>query len=210
MLKIAQNQGGGKADSQTAQQRYGSRDIIIDGVIDASVRDFAKGFVTSASQLGSSSRVSAGRFAWAKQRITLKPHALNFVLMNGSSMVSTRSRSGEGMNLLTSNHDAHGVLDINIFDISPTHGHGLEGIMNRDSFIKDDNSGMNEEPVTSQNNCYSPSNRCNDVLAVGIEDGLNDQQDRSNDGSTGKEVTALGPEDFNIRHAEIFSRKVAS
>jgi hypothetical protein len=68
---------------------------------------------------------------------------------------------------------------------------------------------MDEEPVTCNRDCYSPEKTRNEIFAVGVENSLSGEQDRTRDRYSSEEIATSRTEDLCIGHVEIFSRKAA-
>lgn len=169
---------------------------------------FNECFMTGAGELSSLTRITSRRFAGA-QHISGETHAAKFIGMDSPRVISTGSGSRPGMNLLSSHANIKSVLNIDLINISPTNCDLVDGIANSDSFVKDDDFGMDKEPITGDRKCNSPENARPEIFAIGVEDGLKGEKNRTKNDCTSEKVTTSRPKDFSVGHDEIFSRKVA-
>ena len=186
------------------QERAWRRELCFD----SSLGLFQEGLMAEACELSSLSRISSRGFTRAQQ-LPGESQTAKFAGMNGSRVIAARSGSRPGMDLLSGNVDIESVLNIDLIDIAPSDSDLIDGISNSDSLIKENHLGMDEEPVTCNRDCYSPEKTRNEIFAVGVENSLSGEQDRTRDRYSSEEIATSRTEDLCIGHVEIFSRKAA-
>lgn len=157
---------------------------------------------------GSSSRASAGALTRADHAAVSDAHSLNFIGMNGSTVISTGSLSGKSMDFLTTGFvdDIHSEARIDFLDVMPSHGYGRQRIDNRQPLIKEDNFGMNEDQVKDCAQNQAPCN-AGKSAAEAIIDNIDVTQsaDRKKCAKS-HDVTTSRSEGFGVGHVAILSR----
>lgn len=106
-------------------------------------------FQAGARNSGSGSRVTARTFASTDYSTITNSHSLNLIGMNISTVVSTGSLSGEGMNFFSGAavNDIHSESGINFLNLVPSNGVTLQRVDDDQTFIKKDYLGMDKNEI---------------------------------------------------------------
>lgn len=205
-LKDSHYQSGDAHQEDSSEQRRGGVQLVLN----SSEVAFSKVLVSDARELGSSSGIRAGRFSRLDQFFITKSHPTKFAGVNIAGVIATGGWSSPRMDLLSGDLDTHGVLDIDLIDIRPTHGDFIDGVSNGDSLVEDDHFGMDEEPVAHQGECESPQDGGEKIFALWVEDRLSQEQERATQDHNRRDDSASRSENFRVTHTSIFSWKAAS
>lgn len=160
------------------------------------------------SNCGSNSRVAARAFAGADHAAISNPHSFNFIGMNTATVVATRSLSSKGMNFVAGNrmNDVHGKSGINFLHLMPTNFEALQGIYNQQSFIKENNFGMNKNQIEDAADNQAPSNGARSISKTVINYIYVDQSANRKESAESHDVTTAWSKGLRIRHLAIISR----
>ena len=182
-----------------------SREDIQSGVI---ANDF-KLNSSSTSELLSSNVGHVG----TNTRVTLKrvTHTSRTVgsgkkvsLVHSSTVSTTRSWSSPGVVSPIVNVDGHAVLGLDLLNQIPGSGDLFGWVNNLDTFIKEQNIGLEEEQIRTECTCATDTNRYQDISAV--EEALNYKSEKENDENPAASNGATGSELFDVSHCASFSQ----
>ncbi|MEY5018831.1 MAG: hypothetical protein RJB54_749 [Actinomycetota bacterium] len=160
------------------------------------------------SNCGSNSRVAARAFAGADHATISNPHSFNFIGMNAATVVATGSLSSKGVNFVAGNrmNDVHGKSSINFLHLMPSNFEALQGIDNQQSFIKENNFGMNENNVKNVADHQAPRDGARSVSESVINNVDVNQSANSKECAESHDVTTSWSKGLQIRHLAIISR----
>ena len=124
--------------------------------------------------------------------------------VHSSTVTTTWSGSRPGVEGLTIDKDGHAVLGFDLFNKIPSNGDLFGWINNLDSLIKDQNVGLQEQQVGTDNSSATDS-CCGDKVSA-VHNGLsNEAGEEENQNPTASDSTT-GSELFNVGHFASFSQ----
>ena len=157
-----------------------------------------------ASQLGdmsTHSRVTLKRVTNSSRSISAGKK-ISFV--HSSTVTTTWSGSRPGIEGLTVDKDGHAVLGFDLFNKIPSNGDLFGWVNDLDSLIKDQNVGLKEQQVGTDNS--GATNSCCGHKVSAVKNGLNNEAgEEENQNPTASDSTA-GSELFNVGHSVSFSQ----
>ena len=125
-------------------------------------------------------------------------------LVHSSTVTTTRRGSGPGVVSPIINLDGHAVFGFDLLNQIPRSGDLFGWVNNLDTFIKEQNIGLEEEQVRTECTCATYSNRYQDISAV--EEALNYKSDKESDQNPSASNGAAGPKLFTLCHCASFSQ----
>lgn len=163
---------------------------------------------SGARNSGSSTRATARTFSGANHSAVAHAHSLDLIWVNGSAVIATGSLSGKGMNFFAGNavSDIHGVAGINLGDFMPANLVSLHGVDDDQTFIKENNFGMNENQVEDRVNHQTPSQSAEGVSPSVIDDVYIDQSAYCKEDAQTHDISTTWSEGFKVGHLVILSR----
>lgn len=162
-----------------------------------------------AGNRGSNSGVTSRAFTGADHSTLTNPHSLDLIGMNGSAVVTTRGLSSKSMNLSAACavNDVHGISGINLLNLMPADFETLQGVNNQDSFIKENDFGMNKDQIEKRAGENSPEQRAKSGAKTVINNvDVNQGADRKECAKT-HYITTAWSEGFAVTHLAILSRQ---
>jgi len=125
-------------------------------------------------------------------------------LVHSSTVSTTRSWSSPGVVSSIVNVDGHAVLGLDFLNQIPRSGDLFGWVNNLDTFIKEQNIGLEEEQIRTECTCATDTNRYQDISAV--EEALNYKSEKENDKNPAASNGATGSELFDVSHCASFSQ----
>ena len=125
-------------------------------------------------------------------------------LVHSSTVSTTRSWSSPGVVSPILNLDGHAVLGLDLLNQIPRSGDLFGWVNNLDTFIKEQNIGLEEEQIRTECTCATDTNRYQDISAV--EEALNYKSEKENDENPAASNGATGSELFDVSHCASFSQ----
>ena len=149
----------------------------------------------------------------AHSRITLKRvtnssrsisagQKISFV--HSSTVTTTWSGSRPSVEGLTVDKDGHAVLGFDLFNKIPSNGDLFGWVNDLDSLIKDQNIGLKEQQVGTDNS--GATNSCCGHKVSTVNNGLNNEAGEEENQNPTASDSATGPELFNVGHFASFSQ----
>ena len=156
---------------------------------------------TQLGDMGTNSRVTLKRVTNSSRSISTGKK-ISFV--HSSTVTTTWSGSRPGVEGLTIDKDGHAVLGFDLFNKIPSNGDLFGWVNNLDSLIKDQNVGLQEQQVGTDNSSATDS-CCGDKVSA-VHNGLsNEAGEEENQNPTASDSTT-GSELFNVGHFASFSQ----
>jgi len=158
------------------------------------------------------SRVRSWALTSLNTACSLNIQTAQLTLMNRSAVISAWCRGGKSMDFSISNTFAngsnrHGVASVDFINILPTNQMAGKGIYNLNSFIKENNLGMNKDLIADETNQSSPDTGSDQSKVKSIINNLQiEHRGHYPKGHTRKNVTTFRSKDVGIVHPRIFSR----
>ena len=158
---------------------------------------------------GSNSGVTSRAFSGANHSAVAHSHSLDLIGMNGAAVVSTRGLSGKSVNLPATGavNYVHGVSGINLLNLMPADFETLQGVNNQNTFIKEDNFGMNENQIENCAGENSPEQRAEGGAKAVINNVDVNQGANRKEGAKTHYITTAWSEGFAVTHLAILSRQ---
>lgn len=179
------------------------------GELDAALRmETFELLQSSSSNCCGSSRTGSGALSSSNHSAISNSHSFDFVGMNSSTVVATRSLCGEGMNFRTAltMNDIHSESSIDLYNVVPAQGDCCEGIYNRQTFIEENNFGMDKNKIEDCTENKSPSNAGQTSHQSVIENIDVCECAYREEGGEGHNKSATRSESLDVAHLVIFSR----
>lgn len=173
-------------NSQAANQESGADVVGSDRALTSVESALFEVFEAQFGDVAHLTAITAGGFTGSDLAIESDIHSLNFRTMEVSSMVSTWSWSGPGVNNFAANGDTHRVSGIDRLNALPANGNALQGIGNNNSLIENRDLGMDKEQVVTCQHEGAPRNRNQLSFGATVCNSFNDQcndDDRRNAGA---------------------------
>jgi len=125
-------------------------------------------------------------------------------LVHSSTVTTTRRGSGPGVVSPVVNVDGHAVLGLDLLNQIPRSGDLFGWVNNLDTFIKEQNVGLEKEQISTECTCATDTNRHQDISAV--EEALNYKSNKESDQNPAASNGAAGPKFFDVSHGASFSQ----
>ena len=156
---------------------------------------------TQFGDMSTDSRVTLKRITNSSRSIS-SGKQISFV--HSSTVTTTWSGSGPGVEGLTIDKDGHAVLGFDLFNKIPSNGDLFGWVNNLDSLVKDQNVGLQEQQVGTDNSSAAHS-CCGDKVST-VHNGLNNEAGEEEDQNPTASDSTTGPELFNVGHIASFSQ----
>ena len=125
-------------------------------------------------------------------------------LVHSSTVTTTRRGSGPGVVSPIVNVDGHAVFGLDFLNQIPRSGDLFGWVNNLDTFIKEQNVGLEEEQISTECTCATDTNRHQDISAV--EEALNYKSEKESNQNPAASNGAAGSELFDVSHCASFSQ----
>lgn len=169
-------------------------------------RTVAKTLKSQVGKVGSSPTMRSRTITRTNNPAGPNVQAPHLAGMNSSTVVSTGSGSGPGVNTLTSNLDAHGVFSIDALNELPTYSDLFKWISDSYSLIKEFNLWSVQNQV-AQSCCEATPNRADQALVnAASKNGLSNHNCNDDVGKISGNNAPTWSEDFDIVHGAILSQ----
>ena len=156
---------------------------------------------TQLSDVSAHSRVTFKRVTNSSRSINTGKK-ISFV--HSSTVTTTWSGSRPGVEGLTVDKDGHAVLGFDLFNKIPSNGDLFGWVNDLDSLIKNQNVGLQEQQVGTDNS--SATNSCCGDKVSTVKNGLNDETGEEENQNPTASNGAAGSELFNVGHFASFSQ----
>lgn len=156
---------------------------------------------TQLGDMGTDSRITLKRVTNSSRSISAGKK-ISFV--HSSTVTTTWSGSRPGVEGLTIDKDGHAVLGFDLLNKIPTHDDLFGWVNNLDSLIKDQNVGLQEQQVGT-NNSSATYSCCGDKVSA-VHNGLNNEAGEEENQNPTASNGAAGSELFNVGHFASFSQ----
>ncbi len=161
-------------------------------------------FATQSSDVGTRSRITSRRVTNSNRVITAAGSEVT--LVHTLRVTTTRSWSSPRINSFSVNQDGHAVLGLDLVNAIPTSSDLFGWINNLDAFIKDNNVGLEETQVRTENGQSANNARNNQFADATIESALRDESSKESNQHPTHNQSAGGTELFGIIHAHSLSQ----
>jgi len=128
----------------------------------------------------------------------------NVSVVHSSAVTTTGSGSCPGVESLSAGKDGHAVFGFDLFDKIPANSDLFGWVNNLDTFIKDQNEGLQEQQVGTDN-ASATYTCCGDKVSA-IHNGLNYEACEEEDQNPTASNRATGSELFDVGHFASFSQ----
>lgn len=171
------------------------------------ISNSAKVFKSNPGDRSCSPRVTARALSSANRVAISQSKSLNFIGMNISTVITTRSLSGKGVNFSSSRavHYIHGETGINFRDFMPADRDFSQRIDDDKSLIREDNFRMNKNQIEEGTGKQTPGNAGGTATKSVIQ---NINVSKVTDGKEGdkcEEVATSWAKSLKIAHKGIIS-----
>ena len=156
---------------------------------------------TQLGDMRTNSRVTLKRVTNSSRSISAGKK-ISFV--HSSTVTTTWSGSRPGVEGLTVDKDGHAVLGFDLFNKIPSNGDLFGWVNDLDSLIKDQNVGLQEQQVGT-NNSSATYSCCGDKVSA-VNNGLNNEAGEEENQNPTASNGAAGSELFNVGHFASFSQ----
>ena len=156
---------------------------------------------TQLGDMSTDSRVTLKRVTNSSRSISTGKK-ISFV--HSSTVTTTWSGSRPGVEGLTIDKDGHAVLGFDLFNKIPSNGDLFGWVNNLDSLIKDQNVGLQEQKVGTDNS--SATNSCCGDKVSAVHNGLSNEAGEEENQNPTASNGAAGSELFNVGHFASFSQ----
>lgn len=156
---------------------------------------------TQLGDMSADSRVTLKRVTNSSRSIRTGKK-ISFV--HSSTVTTTWSGSRPGVEGLTIDKDGHAVFGFDLFNKIPSNGDLFGWVNNLDSLIKDQNVGLQEQQVGTDNPGAANS-CCGDQISA-VHNGLNNEAGEEENQNPTASDSAAGSELFNVGHSVSFSQ----
>jgi len=191
----------------------GNENQSVDQVDQAAIRSqlkvagivFDESFPSQLSNVGTSTRITLRRVTKTSRRITA---GKQISLVHSSGVTVSRSGRSPREVLSAIDSDGHAEFSFDLFDQVPRSGDLFGWINDLNSLIKDQNVGLKEQEISSDNS--STANSCGQDKVTTVENSLNDKstKEKSEQPTTGNSAT--GSKFLDVSHRASFSHMEAS
>jgi len=161
-------------------------------------------FAAQSSNVGTRSRITSRRVTNSNRVITAAGSEVT--LVHTLRVTTTRSWSSPRINSFSVNQNRHAVLGLDLVNAIPTSSDLFGWINNLDAFIKDNNIGLEETHVGTENSQSADNARNEQFADATVESALRDKSNKESDQHPTHNQSTGGTELFGIIHAHSLSQ----
>ena len=171
-------------------------------------RSTSKFIETSSRQESRYSRMSSRRFSRSHVMKIRNIHSFEFIRMNGSGVISSRSGCGPSIDFLRTDQEIHGVPRFNRVNIAPTNREFSKWVSDNNSLVEQSYfwSQKQQESDITEKKIYNQG--CHFGFEITFVEKRNSNSEaKDKNANTVNEITSR-TKNFYISHDQIFSWKV--
>lgn len=165
-----------------------------------------KSFKSQTGNVSTHSRVTTRRVS-KTSRVNVQT-GTKVALVHSTTVTTSRSWSSPRVENLTANENGHTELSFDLFNQIPTSSDVFGWVNNLDSFIKDQNVGLDEQQVGTKNSSCTCGADGEKISTV--DSGFNDKASEESYERPTRNKCTCGAELLEVSHSIIFSHSEAS
>lgn len=154
---------------------------------------------TQSRDVRTGTRITSRRVTQSNGKIS--PTGCEIGFMHTLGVTSTRSWSGPGVNGFIINEDGHAVFSLDFFNSIPTYRDLFGWVNNRDTFIKDDNIGLEKQQVGNESSDCTCQSCEKNFAGSSVNDRLESESRAKSDQNPSHHQRAGGTKLLRVIHA---------